>query len=190
MTGQKQNLYFIAIVPPADVRESITVIKQDLANRFSSKKALRIIPHITLKAPFRFTGNNEEELLRWFALTPVGVHPFLQELKDFGSFPSKRNPVIFIEPRVNESLLSLQKTIQTHFVRTFGKEQVAQNEYHFSPHITVAYRDLMFHRFKEAWQEYRDKKFMAAFNVSSFHLLQHDGQQWNTLREFFLPEPV
>src|SRR5437867_2074942 len=96
--NQKANLYFIAIIPPEEIRETVTEIKQDFADRFKSSKARRVIPHITLKAPFKFPGEEHTSLLRWFASALISIHPFQQELKDFGCFNNKRNPVIFIEP--------------------------------------------------------------------------------------------
>jgi 2'-5' RNA ligase len=178
------NLYFIAIIPPKEISEQVTEIKKDFVERFNSSKALRVIPHITLKAPFKFSGHTA--LLRWFALTPVAVKSFQQELKNFGSFSNKRNPVIFVEPVMNASLQLLQKNILDHFTKSFGKEQVAQNEYEFNSHMTVAYRDLQYHQFKKAWEEYESKKFEATFEVNSFQLLHHDGKNWNSVKEFFL----
>ena len=182
----KTNLYFIAIIPPTEIREAVTEIKQDFAVRFKSSKALRVIPHITLKAPFKFRAEQHTEILRWFETTPVTVNPFQQELKDFGCFSNKKNPVIFIEPVMNESLKQLQKNILNHFIKSFGKEQVAQNEYKFNPHMTVAYRDLLVHQFKIAWEEYQTKEFEAIFEVNSFHLLQHDGKKWENVKEMRL----
>ncbi len=184
--SESSNLYFIAIIPPDEICEAVTTIKQDFADRFKSKKALKVMPHITLKAPFKFPAQEQTSLLRWFALTPVSIHPFQQMLKDFGSFANKRNPVIFIEPVMNKSLSMLQKNVINHFVKAFGKDQVAQNEFKFNTHMTVAYRDLLFQQFKIAWEEYKTKKFEANFEVNSFYLLQHDGKKWNSIREFVL----
>jgi 2'-5' RNA ligase len=184
--NSKANLYFIAIIPPAEIRKAITQIKKDFVEQFKSSKAQRVIPHITLKAPFKFPAEKHTEVLRWFASTNIAVNSFQQELKDFGSFANKRNPVIFIEPVMNESLKTLQKNILNHFIKEFGKEQVAQNEYKFNPHMTVAYRDLLYHQYKIAWEEYQLKKFKAIFEVSSFHLLQHDGKKWENIKEVML----
>jgi len=184
----KTNLYFIAIIPPEEICEAITAIKQDFAERFKSSKALKVIPHITLKAPFKFPTEKHMEVLRWFASTNVTVNSFQQELKGFGSFANKRNLAIFVEPLMNESLKTLQKNVINHFTKEFGKEQVVQNEYKFNPHVTVAYRDLLPSEFNIAREEYQSKKFEAAFDVNSFHLLQHDGKKWNSIKEFVLPK--
>ena len=186
--NSKANLYFIAIIPPEEIREAVTQIKQDFAERFKSSKALKVIPHITLKAPFKFSAEKHTVVLRWFASANVTVNSFQQELKNFGSFANKRNPVIFIEPVMNESLKTLQSNLINYFIKEFGKEHVAQNEYKFSPHMTVAYRDLLYHQYKIAWEEYQSKKFEAIFKVNSFHLLKHDGKKWESVKEFVLPK--
>ena len=46
----RANLYFIAIIPPQEICEAITAIKQDFAERFKSSKALKIIPHNHFKS--------------------------------------------------------------------------------------------------------------------------------------------
>jgi 2'-5' RNA ligase len=180
------NLYFIAIIPPDEFCEAVTTVKEDFTHRFKSSKALKVIPHITLKAPFKFPAQDHTALLRWFASIPASVSSFKQELKNFGCFANKRNPVIFIEPVMDESLATLQKNVINHFIKTFGNNQVAQNEFKFNPHMTVAYRDLLFPQFKIAWEEYETKKFEAIFDVKGFHLLQHDGKKWNSIKEFVL----
>src|SRR3954451_23151745 len=114
--NSKINLYFIAIIPPQEIREAVTEIKRDFAERFKSSKALKVIPHITLKAPFKFAAEKRMDLLRWFVSINVVIKPFQQELKNFGNFANKRNPVVFVEPLMNESLKTLQRNVINHFI--------------------------------------------------------------------------
>lgn len=176
-----QQLYFIAIIPPDDICSEVTTIKQDFATRFASKRALRVVPHITLKAPFKIFGDQEQQLLEWFSAMPVTINSFQQELKNFGAFPNKRNLVIFIDPILNNALQLLQKEIIANFKIKFNSIPLANNETRFHPHVTVAYRDLTYSNFIEAWKEYEQKKFEAKFQVNGFHLLQHDGKRWNSV---------
>jgi 2'-5' RNA ligase len=180
------NLYFIAIIPPQEICDAVTTIKRDFAERFGSRHALKVIPHITLKAPFSFPADEHHRLLQWFRENPVTGEPFQQKLKDFGSFENKRNPVIFIEPELNDALKQLQSTIIQYFRRSFPFIQVPSNEFTFHPHMTVAYRDLGFENFQLAWDEYISKPFGASFIVDRFHLLQHDKKQWNSIAQSFL----
>ena len=180
-------LYFIAIIPPKEVCDEITDFKKDIATRFASKAALRIIPHITLKAPFQLPASDRESLLNWFQKSVISVSPFEQELKNFGSFKNGRTPVIFVKPVMNNSLHQLQKEVLTNFTDHFSKEQVMKSETDFHPHITIGYRDLRPSMFKQAWAEYRSKQYSASFTVTGFYLLQHDKHVWNSISNFALP---
>jgi 2'-5' RNA ligase len=178
------SLYFVAIIPPQELCDAITAVKNDFKERFSSKHALRLIPHITLKAPF--SSANEAKVKDWFSNVPSTVPPFQQRLHHFNCFSNKRNPVIFIEPELNDALKQLQRDIIADFKKNFATIPVPQNELNFHPHITVGYRDLSYENFLLAWSEYRDKSFDASFRVENFCLLQHDRKQWNTISKYSL----
>jgi 2'-5' RNA ligase len=180
------NLYFIAVMLPESVDEEIIAFKNDMAQRFHSKKALRTASHITLKAPFKMPAAVHENMLQWFKEMNIAVAPFMQEIKDFGAFNNKRNPVIYVHPVMNESLQQLQKEVLQQFSGAFPKEVISKNEYTFSPHITIAYRDLQPQQFKEAWQEYKAKTYTTSFEVNAFQLLQHLNGKWNVVSSFLL----
>ena len=177
----QQQLYFIAIVLPPQLCAEITHFKEDFVTRFNSRHALRVKPHITLKAPFSLPAEQQAELHDWFTQIPVPVTAFQQELKDFGAFDNRRNPVIYVHPVMNNALYQLQKEVLFQFKKKFPKANISQNESSFHPHITIAYRDLQPHLFKKAWEEYKTQKYEAVFEVSSFELLQHKTKSWETI---------
>lgn len=76
-----ENLYFIALIPRRELREKITLIKQDFANRFNSKTALKVYPHITLKAPFEKPAAMHQQIIDWFEKLQINQHKFIIELK-------------------------------------------------------------------------------------------------------------
>jgi len=61
-----ENLYFIAIIPTKEICDEIEVFKFDFTQHFESHEALRVIPHITLKAPFKLAVFKHADLLEWF----------------------------------------------------------------------------------------------------------------------------
>ncbi len=182
----KDNLYFIAIIPPAEIIEAISVFKQDFADRFFCRAALKLVPHITLKAPFKLPPSEHTQLLDWFNTLEVAGHPFKIELRDFGVFPKKESPVIFIHAEMNEELKRLHSAIIESFKRAYSKIKTGDFEMDFKPHITIAYRDLKPGIFLEAWKEYKVKKYGATIAVTSFHLLQHDEKKWNIINTYAL----
>lgn len=139
---EKENLYFIAIIPSKEVCDEITVFKLDLANSYGSKAALKVIPHITLKAPFKLPVSGHSLLQEWFQKLYINADPFQIELKNFGAFNNKNHPVIYLDPIMNVSLYSLQKEVIRSFRISYPELGVMDIELKFKPHVTVAYRDL------------------------------------------------
>lgn len=178
---EKENLYFIAIIPPQEICDEITAFKLDFSDHFESKTALKVMPHITLKAPFKLNAIHHLDLKDWFQKLPVAFCPFQIELKNFGAFHNKNHPVVFVHPILNAPLVALQKKIIDGFRLAYPKIEVTNTELKFTPHITIAYRDLGFDNFIAAWEIYKKKEYAAAFDVSSFHLLQHNGKIWNVI---------
>jgi 2'-5' RNA ligase len=182
---EKQNLYFIALIPQRQVYEEVTGFKKDFATRFSSTKALKVMPHITLKAPFKLISSGHARLMQWFQRLNINLPPFDIELNNFGAFPDAEKPVVFVHPVINTSLYSLQKEIITGFKNAYP-EQLHRVDVKFKPHMTIAYRDLDPGNFQSAWREYKSKEYKAVFEVQSFFLLQHDTKKWNVINTYLL----
>lgn len=179
------NLYFIAIIPPQELRERITAFKQDFANRFNSKKALKVFPHLTLKAPFKFSPNAHEELLRWFNDLHLLQNQFSIQLKNFGAFENKRNPVVFVQPILTKELQSLQQQLIESFSSVFPGN-IHPTDLDFHPHMTIAYRDLSFEMFKQAWSEYQHKSFDATFEAEAIYYLSTIQKNGTSLQRIIL----
>ncbi|MCE7042563.1 2'-5' RNA ligase family protein [Dyadobacter sp. CY312] len=183
---KKNNLYFLAIVLPEDLQRRIVAIEEYIANNYNSHKSLRIIPHITLKAPFTIDAAKHQMVRDWFVNLNVQAKTFDIELKNFGSFANKNHPVIYINPILSKNLSFLQTQIIDQFVVNFPEIAIMNHERHFHPHVTVAYRDLTPEQFLPAWEDFRERSFLAKFPVHDFHLLQHNGIKWNTIDIFRL----
>lgn len=177
-----ENLYFIAIVLPDPVRSQVIDIQVDIANRFNSKKALKVMPHVTLKAPVKIVASERLKVMEWFEKLILDTSSFDLELHNFGAFPNPNHPVIYVKPIANGFLMSLQNKLLRSFQSTFPDIRIMNLELSFKPHVTVAYRDLDPAMFHKAWPEFIYSNFNATFNVSEIHLLQHDGNHWNIIQ--------
>lgn len=180
------NLYFIAIIPFKELRQKVTELKRDIATRFHSMKALKVVPHITLKAPFKLQILNHEALLKWFDGVKLPTQPFMVSLYGFGAFKNAHSPVIFVNPVANIPLILLQREIVNSF-KVIAPALTHLVDKNFKPHMTIAYRDLTPANFEKAWEEYRNKKFEGQFEINAVHLLQHNGSQWNIIASKALP---
>jgi 2'-5' RNA ligase len=185
---EKKHFYFIAVIPPAEVCETITNIKQDLANRFQSKHALKVVPHITLKSPFRLPEFSHSLLIKWFSELKITVKSFELGLQDFGCFGNNRSPVIYIRLVANKYLNILHEQVMIQFKNEFPQFEAVNAERNYIPHMTVAYRDLAQEEFKKAWEEFEHKEFSALFRVNNFCLLQHIHNKWEAIHSFLLDE--
>jgi 2'-5' RNA ligase len=174
------NLYFIAVVPFSDLQNKVNELKRDIATRFNSARALKVVPHITLKAPFLWPATSHATLLKWFDNLKLPEHSFTLALQGFGSFKNKKNPVIFIKPVANLPLTLLQRELINSFA-ALEPAIVQPIDKNFTPHMTIAYRDLTPANFEKAWEEYSHKEFEEQFEINAVHLLQHNGTQWNII---------
>jgi len=179
---QHKILWFIAILPPEDTTEEIRKIQHEIKNRFGPSRALRIPVHITLESPFRYGDTPSftfgENLKKFFST----INSFPLELRNFGSF---RDDVIFIEVTPQLALLELHEKLSL-FLR---ENNIATGDFHkagYTPHVTIANRDVDPHTHHEIWKEFNTRKFYAKFDVDSVALLFHDGSHWQIHQRFFL----
>ena len=181
-----QNLYFIAIVLPDELCKQVVEIQNEIADRYQSQKSLKVIPHITLKAPFVLPAFSHHHVISWFSDLIVGISPFTIELKDFDSFRNPKQPVIYIKPLPSKALSNLQKMIIQEFYKTFDTIEIGGTELSYKPHVTVAYRDLKPKMFELAWPEFKVKNFSGEFLATGFQLLKHDGKMWHVIEHHLL----
>lgn len=174
-------LYFIALLPPAEIASTITPIKEDMAENFNSKAALRSPPHITLHMPFRWPDKKMEEILLFLQQFAKTQHPFEVCLNNFGAFPPR---VIYVAITPNEKLDGLQSELLKAMRKELNIFNGNYKQQGFHPHITVAFRDLRPANFKLAWEVYQYKSITSNFISDHLTLLKHNGQHWEILENF------
>ncbi|MDP2454997.1 MULTISPECIES: 2'-5' RNA ligase family protein [unclassified Kaistella] len=172
------SLYFIAVVPHKELRQKARVFSKDFAERFNSIKSFENFPHITLIKPFHFDENQEEILMGNFSEMNLKSSPFEVILKNFGCFPNKDKPVIFIKPESSTEFQLLYDEVQPMMkFHSYAK---------IHPHLTVAYKDLSPENFQKAWREYQKKTFEDSFLVDKVCLFKHENKKWNLLKIKYL----
>jgi len=176
-----KHRFFIALLPPQEIQEDITDIKQYFAENYGSSGALKSPPHITLQPPFRWLADDIaklEECLKEFA---IAHHPVPIALSGFAAFPPR---VIYANPLKTPELLDIQKDLMLYLETTLGITDTASKSRSFIPHMTVAFRDLTKENFKTAWAEFEKRSLNFEFTADRLTLLIHDGDRWNISREF------
>ena len=173
-------LYLVALLPPPPVRERVRELKEEMRHRFRAGHALKSPAHITLQMPFRLDSQDESHLISLLGRFASGQAPFPVDLDGFGCFPPR---VLFLKIEDHKPLVALMEALQAVLARepSLGIEGSGLP---FHPHMTIATRDLKEEAFYQAWAEFKDRPFEAAFEVRSLFLLQHNGQFWEIYREF------
>jgi len=175
-----EALYFIAVVPPEDIREKVKDIKEYFSENYNSSHALRSPAHITLHMPFKWKEKKLDLLVNELTASVREKRSFKIKLSGFDSFSPR---VIFIDVEENEDLLQLKKSVEQAMKRL----HILNSDYKakpFHPHMTVAFRDLRKAQFSEAWKEFENKEFEEEFEVDSFVLLKHNGKIWEIFKQF------
>lgn len=170
--------FFVALLPPQHIQDCANEIKQYFADRYASSGAQKSPPHITLQPPFEWADSDVsllEDSLNKFATSresiPVTLH-------NFAAFTPR---VIYIDVVQTPELMDLQADL-IKYVDNLGI--VDKSHRSFTPHMTVAFRDLTKQNFKIAWREFEKRELHFEFKCSCLTLLLHDGKRWNVKTEF------
>ncbi|MET7001131.1 2'-5' RNA ligase family protein [Chitinophaga defluvii] len=185
----ENKLYFIALLPNAETGMEIIRLKQEFAEQFGAVHALKVMPHITMQVPFTADPAMERsfcEGLTEFAATQT---PFEIVLNGFGSFPHQDKKVLFIQVEKTAGMLEMHRQLVSYLRKEFGfSTMLARNS--FTPHITVAFKDLTQEQFDKAWAIYEKKPYNATFRVNNLYLMRHNDNSWEVLHKCRLGLPV
>jgi 2'-5' RNA ligase len=178
--AKSEGLYFIAIIPSDPIFTEALLLKNYFREVYNSKASLNSPPHITLHMPFKWKEAKEKALFRLESFA-MECSSFELQLNGFNCFKPR---VIYMNVVQNEELIIIQKALNQFCKTEFNLFNANHQDNPFHPHLTLAFRDLKKHKFAEAWEEFRDKKFTGSWKVGSFVLLKHDGKEWRSFREF------
>ncbi|MGD1913740.1 MAG: 2'-5' RNA ligase family protein [Rivularia sp. (in: cyanobacteria)] len=175
------NLYFIALLPPQEIQDYANEVKQYFADTYNSKHAQKSPPHITLQPPFEWDSDNLpilEECLQNFARS-TNVIPIT--LNGYNAFAPH---VIYIDVVQTPDLTNLQADLMFYLENNLGILDKVGKSRSFTPHMTVAFKDLKRSKFKAAWLEFENRELHFEFNARELTLLKHENKRWNITKEF------
>ncbi len=176
-----ERLFFIALLPPQIIQDEITEIKHYFAQTYKSRHALKSPPHITLQPPFKWLTENLPTLEQYLSQFALDVSPIPITLSGFNAFPPR---VIFVDVIKNPELINIQQQLMNHLENQLNIVHEVSKKRPFSPHVTVAFKDLTRTAFKAAWLEFAQRPIYFEFTVPQLTLLIHNGQNWNIKAEF------
>ncbi len=172
-------MYYLAIVCPDELNKKILSFKLWMQEKFDCKVALKSPAHITLIPPFWFDAQQEDILLQALHSFESSAHAIKIELNDFAHFS---NRVLFIDIKPNDQLARVRQEAEDHFFNKLGTI-IKKETRPFTPHITIANRDLKPGDFIKAWEHFSHKKFEESFINSRVSLFKLSEGKWNVIAE-------
>lgn len=181
MNTKNTKLYFVALIPPAEVCDRVLKLKQEVAEKFGSKAALKSPPHITLHMPFNFKENKEDKLNNVLGSFAMQQQPMLIRQEGFASFAPR---VIYISVEKTDELKHFRSDLVREMRRGLNLDNADYKDQAFHPHMTIAFRDLKKSIFPEAWMYYKDQEFHEEWNCDRLALLKHNGKTWDIYEKY------
>ena len=173
--------FFIALLPPQHIQDYANEIKQHFADHYASRGAQKSPPHITLQPPFEWSDAHISQLEASLNKFAQQQQPIPITLNGFAAFPPR---VIYIDVVKSQALLTLQADLMAYVASNLEIVDKTSQTRPFTPHLTVAFRDLTKQNFRLAWPEFVHRELNFDFTADKLTLLLHNGQRWNIKSEF------
>lgn len=175
------DLYFVAIVPPSEIKEEVLEMKLGLKEKFRLTHALKLPGHITLVPPVRLKMEQKKLFLHGLEKVVQKHSRFHVELENFGHF---RKRVVFIKVVDNIPLQLLYRDLLENLAEYLPQDMSRS----FHPHVTLASRDLTSRKFPEVWEELKNRKYHNSFQAAALTLFRHNGKSWDIFYDFSLDQ--
>ena len=179
-----ENLYLVCIIPPDSIVEDVDEIRKDIALKFNVHQSLKRPAHITLYNPVKLTSQQQEKQFFEALESASYSENFSQILKNFNAFPQH---TFYLDAEQNIDIMNLQKQIKTA-LKPLKLLQELDN-FKFTPHLTLAFKDVKPPVFVAIVNEFKDRKFKREFLVDGFSVYKHIDKRWQPFKEIKFKSP-
>jgi 2'-5' RNA ligase len=179
-----ESLYLVAaLLEDPGTEHTVWDLKYMAYEKSGSTKGLKVLPHITQIHPFKRSEEEEDKLIDQLNRTIGSFTPLELHFNGFGYFESPKSNTIYIKVEDDPVLQEQHKALNILARNNFGFE--AKNApLRYTPHMTIAYRDLDKQKFDKAWPSFCDRAFEEKMMLESLWLLKHNGFCWIPYQEF------
>lgn len=178
-----ENLFLICLIPPATVIDDVDEIRKSISAEYNVFESLKRPAHITLYNPVKISNEQEKRFFKVLEDASY-LNTFEQVLKNFKSFPPH---TVYIDVEQNDGIMKLQTQIKTALkpLALIPAKEVTK----FTPHLTIAFKDVKVPVYDLIMDAYRDKNFKRTFIVTGFSVYKHIDKKWRPYREFQFKDP-
>jgi 2'-5' RNA ligase len=172
--------FLIALLPPQEIQDYASQVIAELGDRYRTRTS-NAPPHITVQPPFVYELAEiaaVEQYLTQFAerRSPVPI-----TLSGFGAFAPR---VLYIQVAKTPELLTLQADLAADLNHHLQITDPKSKTRSYSPHLTVASRQLTRQSFQQAWAELQPRPVEFTFVSDRLTLLIHTGRCWQIQSNF------
>lgn len=175
----QDSIFFIALLPDAEIQEEVTAFKEDCRMLFQASHAFKSPPHITLISPFRWPLDRLEELRLALVDFAFDQWSFSIRLDGFNRFAPR---VIYVDVEKNPTLNQLQEDLSIQLAEQLQLK--VSRDHGFTPHMTIAHKDLKAAVFDKAFSYFSKKTYLRQFLAEDLVLLRHDQKKWIIAERF------
>ncbi|WP_316830128.1 2'-5' RNA ligase family protein [Pedobacter aquatilis] len=180
-----ENLFLVCLIPPLSIAEDIDEIRNNISEKYNVFESLKRPAHITLYNPVKISSlANEAKFFK--ALEDASYSDaFHQVLKNFNAFEPH---TVYIDVEQNDGIMKLQSQIKSALkpLNLIPAKDIMK----FTPHLTIAFKDVKLPVYQSIMKEYGAKNFKRTFNVNSFSVYKHTDKRWRPYRDFAFKNPA
>ncbi|GAA4369363.1 2'-5' RNA ligase family protein [Hymenobacter saemangeumensis] len=178
------TLYLLALLPPEPVFSETWAMKQEVHQLTGSRNALKLPPHITLIPPLKQNDAFEARCVATLTDFMASQAAFRVELDGFAWFGSR---TLFVHVSGADEVKRFHAALVDWLARHLP--EVPRESRPFTPHLTLATRDLPAEQVPALRQLFNKRDYRASFDVQTITLFRHDGRQWQPRATFALNSP-
>lgn len=175
---KQMGKYFLAIVPEGPIQQKAQELKLEVREKFNVKYALKSPAHVTLKMPFVYNEAKEAVLIRALETFLAFQSPLDIKIEGVRTFGHR---VIFWNILADESLYNLQAALKIFCKRELKLvDELADRN--FTPHMTIAFKDLKESKFRPILDLVKEKSISEKYAVSAIALLRREEGRWQVVK--------
>lgn len=168
---ERRDNYFIGVTLPEDLKGTIDGARGWMRTKWGNRSGMKTECHITLVPPFACdeSVSGMKEILEGIKVPPVSVR-----VRGWGSFGER---TIFARVERSSSLELLKKEIEKRLREASVPFRIDRR---FTPHITIANRDIKPECFIPSMEYLNEIKLDTAFAVDSFMIFSFIDWTWRS----------
>lgn len=175
---------------PGPIRTKIKRYQKQISEKFNTIGALDWVPHITIADRVLIPKDNFRNICSKLKEVCNNTKPIKVYTKNLYFIKLTKSPfenpyAIAIEVETTKELLRLHGLIQNDLYKKLKRPSLKSDKY--SPHITLAYRDLTRENFEKAKQFFREHpiKLKYSLTINNIHLVVSlHNKQRRSVRRF------